>query len=478
MDDRQPQFDSSREWRIILLLGAIGGGFLLCVLVLMGAGIWFVGMQLDQARMEDAGRQVEAEQQAAEIEREQAAAKRLAAAEKQGNPGQPSGSKLPPAVGAPALSPPVRNDGRWGLDPNETPAEPKGPPLPKFEETVNPYKPGTQTKLRALRSVPLPKLPAQHKPGRDEPYVPPNYYFSKIAFSPKHELLFALSRKSLWTYDLKAGKELAPQTAKEAFSDLSLSPDQSMLFVADYGGENTGYGTPLNPSWVHRFGLAAGKWEARKAPKIAYRLETVDASRFLLLEQDQWVDLTLNKWEEDGVGIRELSRGSSGYHGDIEYDPRTGRIFHGDTGSSSQEVQSYLVNGNKLMPNKGTGSYGTAQGGGPTTVLAQDGSRLFYGKVQLNGSDLKKQETMVEPIYAASRDIAFARNGYFRATTGSKLGEFNFKLVAIEPDDIERFDDYGWGSIPVISVSPDGMSVWVIDRGSNAVRQFALEGDK
>lgn len=507
MNDRQPREDRSRESRILLLLGIVAAAILVVVCATVGAGVWFAMRHLEQARVEQDEREAEEAKhrtEEARLRTEEARLRteeaRLKAEEAEKlRAVQPDVGALPPGEleklleeerrsqqpgpmfpPPPPSIPPKKKGPGGGFNPpisrpgDDPPAEPSGPPLPRFTEPANPYKPGTQTKLMALRSVELPKI-AGATPSKNTFPPPPFHGITKLVYSPKHELLFGLSGKSVWTYDLKAGKELPAQTAKESFSDLSLSPDQSVLFVADYGGERTGYGDPLKPHWVHRFDIAARKWEARKAPKIAHRIEAVDDGRVLLLEHDQWVELTLNKWEEDGVGIRELSRSHSGYYGDIEYDPRTGRIFHGGYGSSSQEVIVLKVEGNKLKSEKNTGSYGTAQGGGPTTFLSQDGSRLFYGKVQLNGADLKKMETMVEPIYAASRDIAFGASAYYRVSTGSKLGEFDFKLVAGSPE-------YGGfrslTASPAITVSPDGLSVWVIDRDANIARQFALEGEK
>lgn len=353
----------------------------------------------------------------------------------------------------------------------EPPPEPVGPPLPPFDEPANPFPAGTQTKLRELASV---KLPAVGPPPKDAWRGNPNDH-AQLVFSPKHKLLFARSGAAVTVYDATTGKTLATQKPTHTFFDMSLSPDQSALFVADYGGENTGYGTPLKPHRVHRFDLAARTWEDRTAPKIAARIEAVDSLRVLLLEQDQWVAVSLNAWETDGVGLRELSRTGSDYNGDIEYDPRTGRIYHGNRGISSPRISVRALDGNKLKALGDTGSYGSAStgGGGGTVVLSQDGSRLYYGALQVNAAEVGKNlQKFPELVYAASRDIAFGPKAYYRATTGSKLGEWPFKTVAEE-----RNSPFGGGP-PVMSVSPDGMSVWVLDRDTNTARQFAIEGGK
>lgn len=375
------------------------------------------------------------------------------------NPGVGGGAPVGPG---PLGPPPVKP---------EPPPEPVGPPLPPFDEPPNPFPAGTQTKLRELASV---KLPAVGPPPKDAWRGNPNEY-AQLVFAPKHKLLFVRSGAAVTVFDAATGKALATQKPAHVFFDMSLSPDQSALFAADYGGENTGYGTPLKPHRVHRFDLGARTWEDRTAPKIAARIEAIDALRVLLLEQDQWVSVSLNKWETDGVGIRELSRTGSDYNGDIEYDPRTGRIYHGNRGISSPRISVRAVDGDKLKTLGDTGSYGSASkgGGGGSVVLSQDGSRLYYGPLQVDAADVGKNlEKFPELIHAASRDIAFGPKAYYRATTGSKLGEWEFKTVAGD-----RNDPRG-GPPPVMAVSPDGMSVWVIDRDANTARQFAIEGGK
>jgi hypothetical protein len=362
----------------------------------------------------------------------------------------------------------------------EPPEEKAGAGVPAFKEPANPYKPGTQTKLRELRSVSLPEIPKPPQPKDNPlPFRAPDPDHMQVIHSPQHQLLFVRNPTGVWVYDLKADKALGTQSGKLSLTDMSLSPDQSALFVADYGGEHTGYGTPTNPSRVHRFDMATRKWEERKAPKIAWRIEAVDSHRVLLLEQDQWVDVTLNKWEEDGVGIRELARTGCNYNGDIEYDPRTGRLYHGNRGITSPEINVRVVDGNSVKPDKGTGTYGSAGKGGGTVVLSQDGSRLYYGRLQVNAAEVGKNlETFPDLILAASRDIAFGAEAYYRATTGSKLGEFEFKTIKTDRNNPYRAPFGMATALPAIAVSPDGLSVWVIDRDKNVVRQFAIEGEK
>lgn len=177
------------------------------------------------------------------------------------------------------------------------------------------------------------------------------------------------------------------------------------------------------------------------------------------------------------MGVREVSRARADYSGDIEYDPRTGRIFHGNYGISSPRISLREVRGDAVKAVTDTGSYGSASqgGGGGSVVLSQDGSRLYYGALQVGTDDVGKNlHRFPGVIVAASRDVAFGAQTYYRATTGSTLGEFPFRTAAATDP---RFGPRGPGGAAV-TVSPDGLSVWVIDRDADVARQFALEGDR
>src|SRR5205807_1396053 len=110
-------------------------------------------------------------------------------------------------------------------------------------------------------------------------------------------LLFACGPKEIWVFDLTDNPNAPTHPAEETFTDMSLAPDQSALFAADFGGQAPGSRTALKPSRIHRFDLAARKWEKQTAPKAAFRCKAVDADRILLIEKDFAVDITLNKWE-------------------------------------------------------------------------------------------------------------------------------------------------------------------------------------
>jgi hypothetical protein len=377
------------------------------------------------------------------------------------------GVKRPaPQTAAPVPSPSPRSKRRTEPPvPVGPPPEPPGPDVPSFAEPANPFKPGTQTKLRQVRAVKLPAPPApKDMTGRFAAPEP-----AQLAHSPKHDLLFVRRSDMVWAYDLKADNELGGRRAKEQFTDLSLSPDEAAAFAADYGQEHTGYGTPVNPHWIHRFDMATREWESRKAPKVAWRMEAVDAHRVLLGERDQWIAVSLNRWETDGVGIRELARIGADRSSDFEYNPRTGQVYYAN-GTLLQ------VRGDKLVQAPRPASpAGQRAAWGATAVLSRDGTKLYSGAVQVDAADpTNVLEKFPEPILAASRDIAFGAKAYYRATSGSTLGEYPFPAEK----KADRSDPYGTVTRTAVHVSPDGLSVWVLDPAKNAAVQFAIEGEK
>ena len=82
---------------------------------------------------------------------------------------------------------------------------------------------------------------------------------------------------------------------------------------------------------------------SRPAPKIALRVEVVDAETFVLQEGDQSIEISLNRWPDVQAAITELSRSSGGYAGDCEYDPFFGRLLHADSGISVTTVNAHFV---------------------------------------------------------------------------------------------------------------------------------------
>ena len=414
----------SRDSRLLWLIGGVLAVVLLLTLGVAGTGTWLVLREMRHAAAE------RAEQEAAEEQRRAAKEQQRVADEQQR---------------AAAASQAIAD---------------KSPP-------PNPYKPGTQTKLREVRAVELPEGIAQpttkdSRPGK--PNTEANYL--KVVHSPRHHLLFALSRKNVWVFDLKAGKAVGVQFAKAntGFHDMGLTPDQSTLFVADMGSD---FKSSASPSRVHRFDLTTREWKDRLVSVVAKRVEAVDAGRLLLLGGSQRPALSLCGWDDNTANVQVYQGVECRYQGDIEYDPLTGRVYHG---YSFKIIAVGTVEG-KTFKYVEEIAWEPSYNLYTRTVLSVDRSRLYTGTVSVSPTDFRKTfATSPDRIIAASRDIAFGPNAYYRVTTGSTLGEYGFTTTTVNPYQMPS-------TPPVVTVSPDGMSVWVLDRDKNVVRQFALEGD-
>ncbi len=248
----------------------------------------------------------------------------------------------------------------------------------------------------------------------------------KIAFSGTYHLIFSIeSHTQLSIYDVRSRMLIESHKPVNAFTDLDITPDGRYLFVADYGGSEMGSDKPYSPHYVHRYDIMKGKWVTLKAPWIGYRIEAVSESRVLLLELDQWVDVTINSFNATGNNMVELCRARGDYFGDIEYDPKTGRIFHGNTRSSSSEIHTLRLDKDSLIYTEYTEAYGTAQNGGGSSVLSLSGVYFFYGKLQVDAKNVQKNiRTFPEAIYAANDRIACGHTGYYDITTAKQLGTY------------------------------------------------------
>ena len=199
---------------------------------------------------------------------------------------------------------------------------------------------------------------------------------SQMVWSPLHKTIIVRNGfSSIRVINADTGIETSIQYPHGNFTDLSLSPDERYAYAADFGGENIGYGTPSNPSYISIYDLQNGTWVSYAVSGVAYRVEAMSSNTFLLLSSDQWVTLTANTWSSGGVTINS-TKSWSWYNGNIEYDSNTGRIIHGNSGSSSSEINVTKWNGSAFVSQEGSGTYGTAQGYGGTAVLSTAGNRF------------------------------------------------------------------------------------------------------
>jgi hypothetical protein len=88
---------------------------------------------------------------------------------------------------------------------------------------------------------------------------------TQLAYAPAYNLLAIRNGGSgVTTLNVVSGST-ALRLANVSFTDLTIAPDGRHIFVADYGGENIGYGTPAAPSYVHRLDAATMTWDAKSA---------------------------------------------------------------------------------------------------------------------------------------------------------------------------------------------------------------------
>jgi hypothetical protein len=84
---------------------------------------------------------------------------------------------------------------------------------------------------------------------------------TELIYSPGHNsLVLKNSASAIMTIDLGT-QSSTTHLSNWHFTDMSMSPSGNYVFAADYGGENIGYGTPENTSYVHRLDLSNNTWE-------------------------------------------------------------------------------------------------------------------------------------------------------------------------------------------------------------------------
>ena len=195
-----------------------------------------------------------------------------------------------------------------------------------------------------------------------------------------------------------------------------------------------------------------------KAPGIAYEIEVVDDQHVILQQQNQWIYITLNTFSPGSM--TQLASNGLYYYGDIQYDPKTGRIYHGNSGESSQEIDVITVSGSSLAHTQGTGTYGTAEGYGGTSVLSTDGATFYFGSLQVAASNVTQNlKVFPEAIFSANRNFAFGNGDYYNPLTATKSGSFSYATT-------------------VYAESPNGSDVWALQTsGTTAtLHHYTVQG--
>jgi hypothetical protein len=330
-------------------------------------------------------------------------------------------------------------------DPGKRPPPiPPAPPL--FRQQLphcvgpNPFPVGTQVRLEPADEYPVPWKPEQ------------------LVYSAQHQALFVRSTNQVQVLDLGEGKwRRGERLIGHHLKDMSLAPDESVLFVADRGSEGPGG----QPHRVHRFDLEVRRWETRDVPLEAARIEAVDGFHFVLLEDKHggWSHVTFNRWEANTEQITECSRMGS-FGGGIAHDPWKGRLYHAFQEKDHFRLTVYRLEKGKLIAERSWTIQAPANSGAnpSTSVLSVDGRRLYLGRVQVDTQENRQIRVFRKSILAASRDLAFGKEGAYDAHTTlpvkSKLPQ----------------------GTKVYTVSRDGRWLWVFDLGQQILRRFALRG--
>jgi hypothetical protein len=244
---------------------------------------------------------------------------------------------------------------------------------------------------------------------------------TQLIYSTKYQRLIARAGGN-YVYSINAGTGAKVRRLPvSSFTDMSLSLDGDYVYVSDYGGEWIGYGEPIGEHRVHRLSLAANAWAIRNA-WIAGSVESMGNGKLLLQSLDQWISFTTNQWGT-GTDLKMLN-GPKGdwvgvYDGHMKYQASKGRVIHGNSGLSSQEITAFKVVDDHLVQQESTGTYGSAQGYGGTAVLSTNGAVFYYGALAVDANNVAHTlRVYPEWIYAASGIRAFGNGKLYDAKSG------------------------------------------------------------
>ena len=296
-----------------------------------------------------------------------------------------------------------------------------------------------------------------------EDVTPPTGVRQLVYSSEYHVLVLKNASSAAATIDLTT-HETTFHFSSSYFTDMSISPSRRFVFAADYGGENIGYGTPRYTSYVHRLDLADLSWGVPESVYIAGNVAAVADDQFILKSDDQWITFTNNRWSGEGAAI-VLNSATGGwapayyagvYEGDFRYVPVSRRLIHGNTGSSSEEIQAFHLSVDDFSKQEEAYADG-GQAWGAKVTLASDYSGFYYGTLKVDPLDVTHSlQTFPEAIYAASGSIAFGENNYYDAESAQILGSLGF-------------------SAEVYALDSSGTDFWVFDSSEDLLRHFVRD---
>lgn len=296
--------------------------------------------------------------------------------------------------------------------------------------------------------------------------IPAQTLAKQLIYSPAYHTLSYVNSASAVVLADTLTKISDVHLSNTRFVDQSLSPSGRYVFLTDDGNEPTGTSQPFSTHLVHRADLANRQWEQRVSTYFGGRIEAVADDQVILQTTDQWIAFTYNVF---GPGPNLQIQNPNNppyvgwscacYGGDSQFDRRSGRLIHGSSGLTSNEIRAISVNNTHFAPLETTGTYGSAQNGGGSSVLATDGSVFYYGALQVDAHDVRiNLRTFPEIIVAATGKFAFGDGAYYDAHTGQKVGTLPF-------------------ATRVYGLAPDGDDFWAYDAATNTLRYFTLRTD-
>ncbi len=296
--------------------------------------------------------------------------------------------------------------------------------------------------------------------------IPAQTLAKQLIYSPAYHTLSYVNSASAVVLADTVTRISDVHLSNARFVDQSLSPSGRYVFLTDDGFEPAGTSQPFSTHLVHRADLATRQWEQRVSTYFGGRIEAVADDQVILQTTDQWVAFTYNVF---GPGPNLQIQNPNNppyvgwscacYSGDSQFDRRSGRLIHGNSSLSSNEIRAISVSNTRFSALETSGSYGSAQDGGGSSVLATDGSVYYYGALQVDAHDVRTNlRTFPEIIVAATGKYAFGDGAYYDARTGQKVGTLPF-------------------ATRVYGLNPDGDDFWAYDAASNTLRYFTLRGD-
>jgi hypothetical protein len=237
----------------------------------------------------------------------------------------------------------------------------------------------------------------------------------QMLHSAQFDRLITRGSRVLRIWDATTGGLLETREAQGRFSDMDFSPDGRYLFVSDYSGE----GSP--PSSLWRLDLQSGEWEQKNSPTPLWRIESLGADRIVGASANGW-EATLFHWS--GFNSKLIARSTIriAYPGDMHFDAATKRLLYAQN-ERGNYLYELLLSGDTLTQQSDARRIFSDD-----LVLSPDGTRLYTGDLQREMQRLGNHlQGFLEPIVAATNELAFGASAVYSAQFGFSLGDLPFE---------------------------------------------------